>query len=336
MERAPFPMRPSPFTAAAVACLALALGGPSSSALAQEPPAASSPSAEAPEPLSELVVIAHPPGPALWRAQLGDSSVIILGAVTPVPHRLVWDQRQVIAALDGANLLLTQPRPDLGPLQVLGLVTGNLWRVRSSRPLEPSLPPDLRKHFEQSRNRARTKESRYANWKPAVAGFLLLSDFRRSVGLSEAKPASTVEHLAEDRHIPIQPLASYPMNQLLQLASRLDEKQGLNCLDDALNELEYEGQHPQDIDDDWARGDVLAVAKRYQISSQQYCLEQAPGARALIDRQMGQATDRIWAALHKPGKSVAVIDMAWLLPANGVLNRLRGLGATIGAPAAAP
>jgi hypothetical protein len=304
-------------------------------ASAQEAPATST-AADAENTVSELVIIAHPPGPALWRAELGDSSVIILGAVSPVPHRLVWDQRQVVAALNGANLLLTQPKPDLGPLQLLGLLTSNIWRVRTSKPLEQALPPDLRKHFIESRIRSRTKESRYAHWKPAIAGYLLLSDFRRSVGLSEAKPASTVEHLSQDRHVPIQPLAAYPMNQLIQLAGKLTEQQSLECLDDALNELEYEGQHPQDIDDDWARGDVLSVAKRYRISSLQYCLEQAPGAREVVDKEMAQATDRIWAALQKPGKTIAVVDMAWLLPNNGVLNRLRGLGATIDAPPVAP
>jgi hypothetical protein len=322
----------------AAASVILALPGVAS---AQEPSGAAPPTpsvdlGDSQNTLSELVVIAHPPGPALWRAELGESSVIILGGVTPVPHRLVWDQRQVVAALNGANLLLTQPRPDLGPLQLLGLVTSNIWRVRTSKPMEQTLPPALRQRFVDARNRSRTKESRYAHWKPAVAGYLLLSDFRQSVGLSEAKPGSTVEHLAKDRRVPIQPLATYPMNQLIRLAGTLTEQQGLECLEDALNEIDYEDDHPHDIDDDWARGDVLSVAKRYRISSLQYCLEQAPGARELVDTEMAQATDRIWSALQKPGKTVAVIDMAWLLPNNGILNRLRGLGATIGAPAIAP
>jgi hypothetical protein len=309
-------------------CVLLGLARP---ALAQD-----APSAPGPDTLSELVVIAHPPGPALWRAQYGDSTVIILGAVSPVPHRLEWDQRQVIAALDGAKLLLTQPKPDLNPIQILGLVTVNVWKVRTAKPLEQTLPPDLKARFADARDRSRTKEDRYAHWKPAAAGYLLLSDFRRAVGLSQAKPASTVEHLAKDRHIPIQPLASLPINQLTQQIAGLTPQQNLACLDDALSELEYEGDHPQDIDDDWARGDVLAVAKRYRISSMQSCLMQAPGARELVDTQMAQATDRIWAALQKPGKTVAVIDMAWLLPNNGILNRLRGLGAAIGSPAVAP
>ena len=141
--------------------------------------------------LSELVVIAHPPGPAMWRVTLGESQVLILGAVSPVPHRRVWDERQITSALTGANLLLSAPRPDIGPLQVVGLVTTQLWKVRQMSALEPSLPPALRERFQKARALAKTKPDRYAHWKPGVAGFLLLSDLRREVGLSEAKPGSS-------------------------------------------------------------------------------------------------------------------------------------------------
>jgi hypothetical protein len=59
----------------------------------------------------------------------------------------------------------------------------------------------------------------------------------------------------------------------------------------------------------------------------------APGAQAVIDQEMDKAVDRLWAELGKPGKTVAVIDMAWLLPRDGVLDRLKAKGATVGEPA---
>jgi len=309
----------------------LALASP---AWAQAPAPAPAPEPVPDDAISELVVIAHPPGPAMWRVGLGESSVIILGAVSPVPHRLVWDQRQVNGALNGANLLLAPPKPDLGPLQVLGLITTQIWKVRQSQALEPSLPSALRARFEAARALAKTKPDRYAHWKPALAGFLLLSDLRRQVGLSEAKPGSTVQHAADEMHVPQQPLGEYRMSLLLKIATRLSPQDQLACLGDALDELDFEAAHPHDIDDDWARGDIRAVNARYKGSAVQRCLLRAPGAREIIDKEMDRATDRIWAALQKPGKTVAVIDLAWMMPAGGVLDRLRAKGATIGAPAA--
>jgi hypothetical protein len=284
--------------------------------------------------ISELVVIAHPPGPAMWRVTKGDSTVVILGAVTPVPHRLVWDERQVTAALTGANLLLAPPKPDLGPLQIVGLVTTQLWKVRQMSALEPSLPPALRARFQNDRALAKTKADRYAHWKPATAGFMLLSDLREQVGLSDAKPASTVQHRADDMHVPQQPLGAYRMSLLLKIATSLTPQDQLACLGDALDELEFEAAHPHDLDDDWARGDIRAVNARYRGSAAQRCLLRAPGAKQIIDGEMDRATERLWQALQKPGKTVAVIDLAWMLPAGGVLDRLQAKGATVGVPAA--
>ena len=58
----------------------------------------------------------------------------------------------------------------------------------------------------------------------------------------------------------------------------------------------------------------------------------APGARKEIDRAMAEAGDRLWAELQKPGKTLAVVDMAWLLPKDGLLDRLKAHGATVGPP----
>ncbi len=309
--------------AAACACMALP-------ASAQAP----APDAAPDDALSELVVIAHPPGPAMWRVTRGDSTVIILGAVTPVPHRLEWDERQLTAALTGANALLSPPRADLGPVQVVGLVATQLWKVRQMSALEPSLPPELRARFEHGRALAKTKADRYAHWKPAAAGFMLLSDLRHEVGLSDAKPGSTVQHRAADLHVPQQPLGAYRMGLLIKTATQLSPEQQLGCLSDALEELEYEAAHPHDIDDDWARGDIRAVNARYRGSAAQHCLMRAPGAKQIVEDEMSKAVDRLWAALQKPGKTVAVIDLAWMLPQGGVLDRLQAKGAVIGAPAA--
>jgi len=77
---------------------------------------------------------------------------------------------------------------------------------------------------------------------------------------------------------------------------------------------------------------VLAVNARYRLQSLQRCLELLPGARKQIEKDMAEAADRLWAELQKPGKTVAVIDMAWLLPKDGLLDRLKARGATVSEP----
>jgi hypothetical protein len=228
--------------------------------------------------------------------------------------------------------VILPPTVGLNPIQVLALVTANIWRVRTLGDLESHLPPDLRARFVAARNAAHQPASRYAHWKPAVAGELLLSDSRHQFGYSMGKPGTTIAKIAKGMGIPSRVISHYSMNSLIGVGTKLDAQQNLACLDDALAQAKYEQDHVADMNDDWARGDVLAVNARYRIQPIQRCLMMAPGARKEIERAMAEAADRLWGELPKPGKTVAVMDMAWLLPKDGLLDRLKARGAAVGEP----
>ena len=332
------PMKPARSLIVLIACAVVAGSSAHAQGVAPAPPAAQ-PSASAPvsaaddpNQVSELVVVSHPQGPAIWRVTYNGAEMTIMGSVQPIQQQQKWDRRQTMAALDGARLVILPPKVGLDPLQVIALVTTNIWRVRTLGSLESRLPPDLKARFVQARVVAQQPEGRYAHWKPAASGFLLLSDMRHTLGYSMGKPGTTIEKIAKGMRIPSRNISSYSVLSLVNLAVRLDDKQNLACLDDALEQAEYERAHVQDMNDDWAHGDVLSVNARYRLPPLQRCLMLAPGARKEIDRAMAEASDRLWAELQKPGKTVAVIDMAWLLPKDGLLDRLKAHGATVGPP----
>jgi uncharacterized protein YbaP (TraB family) len=285
-----------------------------------------------PTQLSELVVVAHPQGPPIWRVTYNGAEMTIIGSVTPIQQQQRWDRRQTMAALEGARLVILPPTVGLNPVQVLALVTANIWRVRTFGDLESHLPPDLRARFVAAREAARQPASRYAHWKPAVAAELLLSDSRHTFGYSMGKPGTTIAKIAKGMNIPSRVISHYSMNSLVSVAIKLDDKQNLACLDDALTQAKHEQDHAQDMNDDWARGNVLSVNARYRIQPIQRCIMQAPGARKEVEKAMAEAADRLWAELQKPGKTVAVMDMAWLLPKDGLLDRLEAHGAAVGEP----
>jgi hypothetical protein len=332
-------MRPVRTLALVAVCAELA-AGPAVAQTPASPPAppATQPAAPAEagaddvNQVSELVVIAHPQGPPIWRLSYNGAEMTIVGSVTPIQQQQRWDRRQTQAALEGARLVILPPTVGLNPVQVLALVTANIWRVRTFGDLEPRLPPDLRARFVTAREAARQPASRYAHWKPAVAGELLLSDSRHTFGYSMGKPGTTIAKIAKGMNIPTRVISHYSMNSLIGVATKLDDKGNLACLDDALDQAKYEQDHVADMNDDWARGNVLSVNARYRIQPIQRCLMLAPGARKEIERAMAEAADRLWAELQKPGRTVAVMDMAWLLPKDGLLDRLKARGATVGEP----
>jgi hypothetical protein len=310
--------------------------------LAALPASAQAPTPQAPAPqvapeddasqVSELVIVAHPQGPALWRLEYKGAEMTIIGSVTPIQQQQRWDRRQTLAALEGARLVILPPTVGLNPIQVLALATANIWRVRTFGDLESHLSPELRARFVAARDAAHQPASRYAHWKPAVAGELLLSDSRHTFGYSMGKPGTTIAKVAKGMNIPSRVISHYSMNSLISVGTQLDDKQNLTCLEDALAQARYEQDHVADMNDDWARGNVLAVNARYRLQPIQRCIMQAPGARKEVDRAMAEAADRLWAELQKPGKTVAVMDMAWLLPKDGLLDRLKARGATVTEP----
>ncbi|PZQ42914.1 MAG: TraB/GumN family protein, partial [Phenylobacterium zucineum] len=100
----------------------------------------------------------------------------------------------------------------------------------------------------------------------------------------------------------------------------------------ALDEIAYDGAHSTTIGQDWAEGDLGSVRARYRASGAQRCLLRAPGGPALLEKGVAQTTDAMTDALKRPGVTVAVVDLGFLLPANGVLDRLKAGGATVSSP----
>ena len=148
--------------------------------------------------VEELQVVARPPGPALWLVEKGGAKLYVVGSAPPLPHQLKWDSPRLNRAMDQASLVLIPPEASVGPLQVTKffLTGGGGVRQPFGKKLEDRLPPDLLTRFVSARERARRTAIPYKDWKPAVAGFILLSDFRQAAGLSEAKPVSTIERMA--------------------------------------------------------------------------------------------------------------------------------------------
>ena len=286
--------------------------------------------------VEELLVVARAPGPAIWLVEKDGAKLYVVGSAAPLPHQMAWKSPRLERAMDQADLLLAPPRASVGPAQIAGFLLkgGAGLRQGPGDRLEDTLPPDLKARFVSGRTRAGKGAGDYRNWKPAMAGFLLLSDFRQAAGLSEAKPVSTIERMARARKVRIKAMGQYRMSAVVSSLGKLSKDAQLACLRDALDELEYEGGRPTTIGADWARGDLGDVRARYSASAAQRCLLRSPGGARLLEQQIGQSAGALAGALNRPGVTVAVVDLAFLLPANGVLDRLRAAGARVSAPPA--
>ena len=278
-----------------------------------------------------IEVYKHLAGPALWKVQKGDAQVFILGAATPLPHMLEWDTLRLENALNGADALYLQPQPSLSRLDLVKLALNRApLQLPGGQTLQAVLPPREKARYLRLVAQIHAKPQTYDRWKPAIAGLLLIGDWRKAAGLSEAKPGSTVMHLAQDAHVPVQTVGDFHLDPYI--AATLSPADNIACFDAAMDDVDQESGHVPAMAAAWARGDLKTVGETYKVSLLNRCLEHIPSVQNVLDRGTEAGVHTIQTALVKPGKSVAVIDLNFLLRPDGVLDRLKAAGATVSIP----
>lgn len=280
--------------------------------------------------VSELEIVGRPPGPALWRARRGESQVIILGAVSPLPHSLDWDEARVGRALDGARVLLTPPVARAGVLDLPGLAF-KAFRARTGKPLAQATPAPVYGRVVAAAQIARLPPQKLDGWRPVAAALILDTSFLKAAGLSTAKPASTVARLAKVRGVPVRAMAHIRAMPLLDALTRLSGPQEVACLDAAAEDVRWQAEHAVPAARAWAEGKVAEARSHDRQSRLEQCLE-GSAVRAMINRGVEDGLSAVEAELAKAGKAVVVVDLKYLATANGLLDRLRARGAEITTP----
>jgi hypothetical protein len=114
--------------------------------------------------------------------------------------------------------------------------------------------------------------------------------------------------------------------------ARMTPQQTAVCVTEALDEIGRENAFAQSQAAAWAKGDLKAFRANRATLPLEGCMAEIGGYRAALEEATADATKAMQAALNQPGKTVAVLDMALLLRANGVLDRLKAGGAEISSP----
>jgi uncharacterized protein YbaP (TraB family) len=329
--------RSRPWRAAPLAALAAVLAFPlgSQAQPGATPPAATTASPDESAVVQELLVIGRRPGPALWRVSKGDSQVVIIGGLSPLPHLLQWDTIRVEHALDQSTVLFLPPsKPHVGLFDAAAMfLHQGALKPAHGADMEATLPPDLRARFERVRDSFHGDPKHYQHWKPAVAGLIMVGDFHRAAGLSDDKPGTTIAKLARAAHAEVRTVGALNVKPMFDAAVKMTDAQNQVCLSAALDDIEHEAGHAQVAAEAWAKGDLKTVRDNASASLFDRCLLQLPSVQSLIEQGTKEAVQTVDAALNRPGQSVALIDMAFLLRRDGVLDRLKAEGDKVTVPA---
>ena len=273
------------------------------------------------------------PGPALWRVTRGDSQVVILGFVRPLPHGLDWPKARIVRALDGAHALLIPPEPKLGALDIMGLMwSQGDFKLPGRKTLKDVLSTADYTAYERLARTAKSKRADLDRLKPAIAGLALIADMRKAGGLSSEKPVSTVTKLARQMQVNVREMGRIRAAPLIRIVKGLNETQHIACFHDEAAMADWEARDAAPAATAWGKGDVAALRVFRTRSVTPACLEDNANLKALREQGTVDAVNALNDALSRPGKTVALIDLQYLDQRNGVLDRLMARGAEITIP----
>ncbi len=325
-------MRPY-FPGLAAACLFV-----STMAMAQTPPLPSR--THDWSDITEVVVRAPSRGPAMWKIQKGNATVWVLGVLPQTPNGLHWDQARL-------KRLMRESKSIILPGRAFATVEGHTrWRegdrLVKNLTLMTILSDTARKRFYDAAERERRYEhesfdfvGRYFQSDPPVrAGdeFYTLVTRYHDIG---SRVALDILDMANQS--PAVKVVPYETNidYLTDDWMTLNEADGETCLNDFLDDVDYDLTTLPDEAEAWAKGDMPTLLRTFRDTPGLGCDLLVPEWRKDYELlHLQKVTGAIDNALAEPALNVAIVPLSDLLMKNGILDRLRGEeGVTITSPA---
>lgn len=309
-------------------------------------PGASAPTAESPsdtQPIQEVLVEGQRQGPRMWKVQKGDHTLWILGTISPLPKRMVWQPDAVREVLrQTQEVIPAWPTYGIGANPITALRVYIEWRRLQQPPdhvsLRQSLPPRLYTRVTALRQRYFPRDDKLEDMRPMLAARELLTKVLDAAGLAlHNEVQQSVLDLARAQDVRVRQdkiRIENPVDVLKDVsATPLDRE--VACLDSVVTLLEGDLGTMQARARAWALGDVDALRKLPHTDDRTACIaavSTSERVRALIARAQDNWLIATEDSLKRNRGTLAVQSMDRLLGEHGVLATLRAQGYSVEGP----
>ena len=326
---------------AAGAALALAAGLEGAQSAAPESAPAQPPAAEAP--LAEIVVEGRHEGPRMWTVRRGDHTLWILGTVTPLPKKMVWQPSAVQEVLrQSQEVVPAWPSYGIGANPFTALRVFVQWRKMQrppdKLPLRQTLPPQLYARVAALAAKYDAHDARLEELRPMLAAERLTTRVLDAAGLDfRNEVQQKVLSLARQQGVRIRQdklKIDDPVDVLKDVgAAPLTAE--VACLDAVVTRLETDLGPMQARARAWALGDVDALRKLPHTDQRSACVaavSTSERVRSLIARAQDDWLLVVQDSLAHNRGTLAVQSMERLLGEGGALSALRARGYVVEGP----
>jgi uncharacterized protein YbaP (TraB family) len=316
-------------------------------ALAGQQATASSPSpasaAEQEAPTAEIVITGEHEGPRLWKVSKGDHVLWILGTVTPLPKKMIWQSAGIEALLrQTQEVVPAWPAFGIGANPFTALRVYIQWRRMQKIPdrmnLQEVLPPALYTRFSALKARYAPKDNKLNELRPMLAAGRLFEDTLDASGLTmHNEVQQAVLKLARKQNVRIHQdklKVEDPVNVLKDVGATPPSGE-IECLEAVVTRLETDLGSMQARARAWALGDVDTLRKLNHPDDRTTCIaavSTSERVRALIARAQDNWMIAVEDGLTRNQSTLAVQSMDRLLGDNGTLAALRKKGYVVEGP----
>lgn len=310
-------------------------------------PAAASPATLPPPvaaaPLPEVVVEGRHEGPRMWTVRRGDHTLWILGTVTPLPKKMVWQPDAVRAVLrESQEVVPAWPAYGIGANPFTALRVFIQWRRMQKPPdrlpLRETLPPALYARVTALEARYGPHDAHLEELRPMLAAERLTTKVLDASGLAlRNEVQKTVLELARAQGVRIRQdklKIEDPVDVLKDVgATPLSAE--IACLDAVVTRLETDLGPMQARARAWALGDVDTLRQLSHPDDRTACIaavSTSERVRTLIARARDDWLLVVQESLARNRGTLAVQSMDRLLGEHGALAALRQRGYEVEGP----
>jgi uncharacterized protein YbaP (TraB family) len=294
-------------------------------------------------PMEEVVVTGEHEGPRLWKVRKGDHVLWILGTVTPLPKKMIWQSDAVEAVLQQSQEVVPAwPSFGIGANPFTMLRVWIQWRSMQKNAdrmnLQEVLPPALYARFSALKARYAPKDTRLEQLRPGFAAERLLDEALDATGLTlHNEVQQTVLKLARQDGVRIHQdklKVEHPVDVLKEVG-KTPVSGEIACLEAVIGRLETDIGPMQARARAWALGDVDTLRKLNHPDDRSACIEAVATSdrvRDLIARAQEDWFLSVETALERNRSTLAVQSMDRLLGEDGTLAVLRKEGYQVEGP----
>jgi uncharacterized protein YbaP (TraB family) len=300
-------------------------------------------SAEQVAPPVQVVISGRYRGPKLWRVSRGGHVLWVLGTVTPLPKRMVWQTADIQRLLrQTQEVIPAWPSVGIGfhPFTALHLYA--LWREAQTNPdglpLKAVLAPGLYARFSALKLRFAPRDGRIEQLRPILAARRLYDDALTASDLTPRNDIQrTVLQLARETGVPIHQeklLVQDPVDVMRDLTA-IPRAAEVACLQSVVTRLETDVGPMQARARAWALGDVALLRRLPHTDNRATCLDAVSGSarvRALLAQAQQDWMAAAVQALDRNRTTLALQSMDLLLGPDGTLATFRKMGYRVEGP----